>query len=180
MPFNYERDMRRIVRPAFEHLTLREIGVARCGALLEQLGQRSHARSKRVKTVMRLVFGLAVRHEIIVKNPIDRVARLHKPKVTPTALTAMEVNANRAAIKVWEYRGAWVWSMDLAGRVVALLERGPLPGVMQDLCLCNAAVSSTRVATIDRGVHPMLQQGPSSALRSWRPSGAPKEDEVAK
>ena len=101
--FNYERDMRQLVLPAFGHLTLREIGVARCDALLKQLGQRSYAQSKRAKTVMRLAFGLAVRHEVIVRNPIDGVARLHKPKRTPTALTATEVNAIRAVIKAWEH-----------------------------------------------------------------------------
>jgi len=37
-----------------------------------------------------------------MRNPIDNVSRLHKPKRTPTALTATEVNAIRAVIKVWE------------------------------------------------------------------------------
>jgi integrase len=101
--FNYERDMRQLVLPALEHLALREIGVARCDALLKQLGQRSYARSKRAKTVMRLAFGLAVRHEVIVRNPIDGVAWLHKPKRTPTALTATEVNEIRAVIKAGEH-----------------------------------------------------------------------------
>jgi len=94
--------MRKLVLPAFQHLTLREIGVARCDALLKQLGQLSYARSKRAKTVLRLAFGLAVRHEVILRNLIDGVSRLHKPKRTPTALTATEVNAVRAVIKVWE------------------------------------------------------------------------------
>ena len=98
----YEDAMRKLVLPAFQHLTLREIGVARCDALLKQLGQLSYARSKRAKTVLRLAFGLAVRHEVILRNPIDGVSRLHKPKRTPTALTATEVNAVRAVIKVWE------------------------------------------------------------------------------
>lgn len=99
----YEDAMRKLVLPAFKHLTLREIGVARCDALLKQLGQRSYARSKRPKTVIRLAFGLAVRHEVILRNPIDGVACLHKPKRTPTALTATEVNAIRAVIKAWEH-----------------------------------------------------------------------------
>jgi len=99
----YEDAMRKLVLPAFQHLTLREIGVARCDALLKQLGQLSYARSKRAKTVLRLAFGLAVRHEVIPRNPIDGVARLHKPKRTPTALTATEVNAIRAVIKTWEH-----------------------------------------------------------------------------
>jgi hypothetical protein len=100
--FNYERDMQRLVLPAFRGYALREIGVARCDALLKELGKQSYARSKRAKTVLRLAFGLAVRHEVIHRNPIDGVARLHKPKRTPTALTATEVNAIRAVIKAWE------------------------------------------------------------------------------
>jgi integrase len=78
---------------------LREIGVARCDALLKQLGRLSYARSKRAKTVL----GLAVRHEVVPRNPTEGVAKLHKPKRSPTALTAAEVNAIRAVIKVWEH-----------------------------------------------------------------------------
>ena len=52
--------------------------------------------------MLRLAFGLAVRHEVVPRNPIDGVARLHKPKRTPTALSATEVNAVRAVIKAWE------------------------------------------------------------------------------
>lgn len=100
--FNYERDMRQAVLPYFEHLTLREIGVARCDALLKELAKTSHARSERAKTVLRLAFGLTVRHDVMPRNPIDGLARLHKPKRTPTALTAVEVNAIRAVIKAWE------------------------------------------------------------------------------
>ncbi len=71
--------------------------------MLKQLGRLSYARSKRAKTVLRLAFGLAVGHEVVPRNPIDRVATLHKPKRTPTALTAAEVNAIRAVIKAWEH-----------------------------------------------------------------------------
>lgn len=98
----YEDGMRKLALPAFQHLTLREIGVARCDALLKQLGRLSYARSERAKTVLRLACGLAVRHEVIPRNPIDGVARLHEPKRTQTALTATEINAIRAVIKVWE------------------------------------------------------------------------------
>jgi len=100
--FNYERDMRKLVLPAFAGYTLREIGVARCDALLKQLAGRSYASAKRAKTVLRLAFGLAVRHEVLPRNPIDNVSRLHKPKRTPDALTPRQVNAIRAVIKVWE------------------------------------------------------------------------------
>lgn len=52
--------------------------------------------------MLRLAFALAVRHEVLPRNPIDNVSRLRKPKSTPTALTANEVNAIRAVIKTWE------------------------------------------------------------------------------
>ncbi|GAA1784567.1 tyrosine-type recombinase/integrase [Nostocoides veronense] len=100
--FNYERDMERLVLPAFRGYTLREIGVARCDALLKRLGQESYSSAKRARTVLRQSFALAVRHEVLVRNPIDNVSRLHKPKRTPTALSATEVNAIRAVIKAWE------------------------------------------------------------------------------
>jgi integrase len=100
--YNYERDLERLVLPAFAGFTLREIGVARCDALLKQLGQQSYSSAKRARTVLRQAFALAVRHEVLVRNPIDNVSRLRKPKSTPTALTATEVNAIRAVIRAWE------------------------------------------------------------------------------
>lgn len=69
---NYEDAMRELVLPAFQHLTLREIGVARCDALLKQLGRLSYARSRRAKTVLRLAFGLAVRHEVVLRKRSSR------------------------------------------------------------------------------------------------------------
>lgn len=41
--------MRQPVVPAFRGYALREIGVARCDALLKELGQMSYARSKRAR-----------------------------------------------------------------------------------------------------------------------------------
>jgi len=40
---------------------------------------------------------------VVPRNPIDAVARLHRPKRTPTALTATEANAVRADITAWEH-----------------------------------------------------------------------------
>jgi len=74
----YEDGMRKLVLPAFAGFALREIGVARCDALLKNLGQESYAKAKRAKTVLRLAFTLAVRHEVLMRNPIDNVSRLHK------------------------------------------------------------------------------------------------------
>jgi len=98
----YERNMRTLVLPAFRNLTLREIGVARCDHFLKQLAKQSYNRAKQARVVLRLAFGLAVRHEVLPRNPVDYVSRLHRPLPTPDALTPAEVNAIRAAIAYWE------------------------------------------------------------------------------
>lgn len=98
----YERNMRGLVMPAFEHLTLREIGVARCDWFLKQLACESQSKAKQARVVMRLAFGLAVRHEVIPRNPMDHVARLYREYTPPEALTPVEVDAVRAAVLHWE------------------------------------------------------------------------------
>jgi integrase len=90
------------VLPALEHLALREIGVARCDRLVKDLARRSHSRAAQAKVVLRLAFSLAVRHEVIPRNPMDGIGRLHKPAHTPDALTPEQVNALRAAVRAWE------------------------------------------------------------------------------
>lgn len=98
----YERNMQTLVLPVFGNLTLREIGVARCDHFLKQLAKQSYNRAKQARVVLRLALGLAVRHEVLPRNPMDHVSRLHRPASTPNALTPVEVNAIRTAIAFWE------------------------------------------------------------------------------
>lgn len=98
----YERNMRTLVMPVFENLTLREIGVARCDHFIKQLAKKSYNRAKQARVALRLALSLAVRHEIIPRNPMDHIAQLRRPPSTPNALTPVEVNAIRAAIRFWE------------------------------------------------------------------------------
>jgi len=98
----YEYHMRQLVLPAFEHLSLREIGVARCDMFIKGLAKKSYNRARQAKAIMRLAFGLAVRHEIIPRNPMDGIARLHRPPHIPDALTPQEVNSIRLAVRFWE------------------------------------------------------------------------------
>ncbi|MGK2855486.1 MAG: tyrosine-type recombinase/integrase, partial [Microbacteriaceae bacterium] len=100
----YERNMRPLVLPVFRGLTLREVGVARCDNFVKQLARQSYSRAKQARVVLRLAFGLAARHEILPRNPMDGVATLRRPAHTPDALTPVEVNAIRAAIAYWEAR----------------------------------------------------------------------------
>ncbi|ANJ27380.1 tyrosine-type recombinase/integrase [Agromyces aureus] len=98
----YERNMRTLVMPAFEHFTLREIGVARCDRFIKQQARISYNRAKQSRVVLRLALELAVRHEVLAANPMDHVARVHREARLPDALTSREVNAIRAVIGRWE------------------------------------------------------------------------------
>lgn len=98
----YERNMRTLVAPAFGSLTLREIGVARCDQFIKQLAKLSYNRARQARVVLRLALELAVRHEVLPRNPMDHVSRLRREPHIPDALTAPEVNVIRAAIARWE------------------------------------------------------------------------------
>ncbi|MDQ0895777.1 tyrosine-type recombinase/integrase [Agromyces ramosus] len=98
----YERNMRTLVLPVFEHLTLREIGVARCDRFIKEQARISYNRAKQSRVVLRLALELAVRHEVLPANPMHHVSRVHRESRMPDALTSVEVNAIRAVITRWE------------------------------------------------------------------------------
>lgn len=100
----YERNMLTLVAPAFVELTLREIGVARCDYFIKQLAKQSYNRARQARVVLRLALSLAVRHEIIPRNPIDHISRLRRPARTPDAFEDSEVSLIRDAIREWEER----------------------------------------------------------------------------
>jgi integrase len=94
----YERNMRTLVLPVFEHLTLREIGVARCDHFIKEQARISYNRAKQSRVVLRLALELAVRHEVLPANPMHHVSRVHREGRMPDALTSVDVNAIRAVI----------------------------------------------------------------------------------
>ena len=98
----YERDMRTIVLPAFEHLLLREITVSRVDRFLRHLAaNRSYAMAKHARTVLSLALGLAVRYDALPRNPVRETKRLRKPPTKVKALSAADIAAIREAIRVW-------------------------------------------------------------------------------
>jgi len=98
----YAYHMRQLVLPVFGNLALREIGVARCDHFIKTLAKQSYNKARQAKVVLRLAFGLAARHEILPRNPMDGIARLHKPPHEVDALTAKDVNAIRIAVRFSE------------------------------------------------------------------------------
>ncbi|WP_407343482.1 tyrosine recombinase XerC [Pengzhenrongella phosphoraccumulans] len=100
--YRYERDMRTLVLPAFEHFTLREITVRKVDRLLKELYQLSYNRAQKAKVVLNLCFKLAVRWEAIDRNPVAGVETLHQPAHQASALTLETVEIVRAMVAAWE------------------------------------------------------------------------------
>ena len=69
----YERNMRQLVLPAFEHYALREISVRKVDQFIKTLAKtKSYSMAKQARTVLSLAFGLAVRYDAIAREPGPR------------------------------------------------------------------------------------------------------------
>ncbi len=176
----YERDMRRLVLPAFAGLTLREIGVARCDQFLKQLANQSYSRARHARVVLRLALGLAVRHEVLPRNPMDHVARLHRPASTPSALTPAEVNAVRAAITYWEAGRSYSGPRpdgQLGAIVEVMLGTSARIGEVLAIRRCDVDVTSATPSIRIAGT--IVSQRGESALRQDHPKTAKSRRTVA-
>lgn len=117
----YERDMRTLVLPAFEHFTLREITISKVDRFLKAQAKISYSRAKHSKVVLNLALGLALRYEAIVRNPVLGTSRLRPPPSKALALTVSEVEAIRAAVRGWR-RGPGLSGPKPDGQLEAIIE----------------------------------------------------------
>ncbi len=98
----YERDMRTLVLPTFEHFALREISVRMVDQFIKRMAaQESYSRAKHARSVLSLAFGLAVRYDAMNRNPVRETARLRPPPARAKALTADQVDEIRRAVREW-------------------------------------------------------------------------------
>jgi integrase len=97
----YERELRTLVLPTFEHFTVREVTVGRIEYFLKVQRAKSYPRAKHSRTILSMVLGFAVRREIIARNPVKDTSRMKTPKHTPKALTSEQISAIRVAARDW-------------------------------------------------------------------------------
>ena len=98
----YERNMEKLVLPAFANYTLREITVRKVDQFIKTLAStKSYSTAKQARTVLSLAFGLAVRYDALRENPVRDTARLHKPPSQTMALTLVQVEGIRLAVRSW-------------------------------------------------------------------------------
>lgn len=98
---NYRDDVRVHVRPLFDHYTLGEITTGRVEAFLKAERVMSYSRAKHSRTMLNLLFGFALRHDAIARNPVEGPSPLRKPKGSPEALTLDQIQQIRAAAAIW-------------------------------------------------------------------------------
>ncbi|MFS0701955.1 tyrosine recombinase XerC [Cellulomonas sp. 179-A 4D5 NHS] len=98
---NYRDDLRLHVRPAFDAYTLGEVTTGRVEWFLKTQAAISYSRAKHLRTLLSQMFGFALRHDAIRRNPVEGTSPLVRPKHQVRALTLEQVQALRAAAAAW-------------------------------------------------------------------------------
>jgi integrase len=98
---SYRDQVRLHVLPAFEHFTLGEITTGRVEWFLKSQEAVSHSRAKHSRTMLNVLFGFALRHDAIARNPVEGTSSLRNPKSQPQALTLEQIAAIRTAAGNW-------------------------------------------------------------------------------
>lgn len=98
---NYRTGLRLHVRPAFEHYTLAEVTTGRVEWFLARQAKVSPSQAKQARTLLNMLFGYALRHDALARNPVDGTSQLRRAKATPQALTIDQIAAIRAAATRW-------------------------------------------------------------------------------
>ena len=98
---SYRDQVRLHVLPAFEHFNLGEITTGRVEWFLKSQAAISHSRAQRSRTMLNLLFGFALRHDAMSRNPVEGTSTLRTPKNQPQALTLEQIAAIRAAAANW-------------------------------------------------------------------------------
>ena len=98
---NYRTCLRLHVRPAFEHYTLAEVTTGRVEWFLAKQAKVSPSQAKQTRTMLNILFGYALRHDAIARNPVEGTSQLRRAKTAPQALTLEQIAAIREAAAIW-------------------------------------------------------------------------------
>ncbi len=88
------------VGPDLEHFTLGEITTGRVEWFLKSDG-RLDLQARGPGPCVNLLFGFALRHDAIARNPVEGTSQLRRTKATPQALTIDQITAIRKAAAAW-------------------------------------------------------------------------------
>ena len=61
----------------------------------------SPSQAKQTRTLLNMLFGYALRHDALARNPVEGTSQLRRAKATPQALTIDQIAAIREAADTW-------------------------------------------------------------------------------
>ncbi len=97
----YQDKLDKHIVPALGDLAIHEATTGRLEAFLRALQAKTPTTARMTRTVLSLMFGMAVRHDAITVNPVGEVLLVAQEKKKVTALSVDEVQALRADIEKW-------------------------------------------------------------------------------
>ncbi|MCX6397444.1 MAG: tyrosine-type recombinase/integrase [Propionibacteriales bacterium] len=167
---NYRDQVRLHVLPAFEHYTLAEVTTGRAEWFLKSQAAISSSRARQSRTLLNLLFGYALRHDAVARNPVAGTSPLRHPKSQPKALTLEQIAAIRAAAANWR-TGPGQPGPKPDGQVRDIIEvllgTAMRPGEVLALRPCDVEDSSTGMVIAVSGT--VVQRKGAGAVRQGRP-----------
>jgi integrase len=167
---NYRACLRLHVRPAFEHFTLAEVTTGRVEWFLTKQAKVSSSQAKQARTMLNMLFGYALRHDAIARNPVEGTSQLRRAKATPQALTLEQIAAIREAAARWRTEPGLPGPKpdgQVRDIIEVLLGTAMRPGEVLALRLCDIEDLPTgMIATVNGTV---VQRKGSGAERQPRP-----------
>jgi integrase len=97
----YATEVRTLLMPAWEKLTLREMTTGRMERFFRAQEAASISKAKQSRVLLNLIMKFAMRHDAIRQNPVSGTSPLHKAPSTPKALTMGEITRIRKAAQEW-------------------------------------------------------------------------------
>lgn len=97
----YRRELNSLVLPTFKTFRLREVTTGRVDHFLKRQSSVSYAHARHSRVVLNLMFGYALRHDALHRNPVVGTARLKQPVSKPVALSLDELQLVRQAVASW-------------------------------------------------------------------------------
>jgi integrase len=167
---SYRDQVRLHVRPAFEHFTLGEITTGRVESFLKSQAAASHSRAQRSRTMLNLLFGFALRHDGISRNPVEGTSPLRAPKQQPQALTLEQIIAIRSAAANWRTepgRPGPKPDGQVRDIIEVLLGTGMRPGEVLALRPCDVDESRLSMVVVVTGT--VVQRKGKGTIRQPRP-----------
>lgn len=167
---SYRSCLRLHVRPAFGQFTLAEVTTGRVEWFLAKQARVSSSQARATRTVLKMLFAFALRHDAIARNPVEGTSPLRRAKASPRALTIEQIAAICQAAAQWRNQPGLPGPKpdgQVRDIIEVLLGTAMRPGEVLALRPCDIEDLSTgMIASVNGAV---VQRKGAGAVRQPRP-----------